>query len=74
MFEALKGQKSHWFRFMDILINGCIKQPDPFKGKVKIITSACHEQAMKFSQVYSNYDHAKYEECFKAQMKDLDKN
>lgn len=25
VFEALQGQKSHWFRFMDILIDGCVK-------------------------------------------------
>lgn len=25
MFEALEGEKSHWFRFMDVLIEGCIK-------------------------------------------------
>ena len=25
MFEALQGEKSHWFRFMDTLIEGCIK-------------------------------------------------
>lgn len=25
MFEALDGEKSHWFRFMDTMIEGCIK-------------------------------------------------
>lgn len=38
VFDALQGQKSHWFRFMKVLIDGCVVQKDDFSdSKVKII-------------------------------------
>ena len=69
MFQALKGEKSHWFRFMDTLINGCIK--DKKEGSVKmarLVTEECFDKAVKISQVYSQYDMATFKMCVKGQL------
>lgn len=66
VFEALQGQKSHWFRFMDTLTDGCVHDHDESSGsdqKQKAITPECFNKALKFSQVFSNYDHSKFENC-----------
>ena len=73
VFDALQGQKSHWFRFMKVLIDGCVVQKDEFAdSKVKIIQPECFVKALKFSQVYSNYDQEKFKDCLVTQMKDID--
>lgn len=63
-YEALKGQKSHWFRFMDTLINGCVVNKNSTQeGNVKLVTDACFHKALKFSRVYANYDENAYTSC-----------
>jgi hypothetical protein len=50
MFEALQGEKSHWFRFMDTLIEGCIRQKMPFLNmKAQLVTDDCFDKAVKIS-------------------------
>lgn len=74
MFEALEGQKSHWFRFMDILIKGCLKVKSPLATRAKLVTDACFDKAVKISQVYSRYNIEKYQQCFIQQTEELSKN
>jgi len=55
VFQALQGEKSHWFRFMDTLINGCVVKekinnpfspPKPNEAVVKVVTSSCFDKAV----------------------------
>ena len=63
MFQALKGQKSHWFRFMATLIKGCILPKDTDNLVPRLITEECFHKAVSFSQVFSKYDLNEFEKC-----------
>ena len=74
VFEALNGQKSHWFHFMATLVEGCVVRKGENEetssnvnvARMKPITPECFEKALKFSQAYSNYDHGKFLGCYEA--------
>ena len=61
---------------MKVLIDGCVaKKNQTSEGddvKVKIVEPDCFLKALKFSQVFSNYDQEKFTECISEQMKDID--
>lgn len=73
VFEALEGQKSHWFRYMDILLDGCaVHRNHSNPHTYQLITPECNEKAMKFTQIYSQFNRDKYDACVNDGLANLD--
>jgi len=64
MYEALNKEKSHWFNFMQTMIEGCVVGHSRLTARtMRFINPECTNKAIKFSKVFLDFDDKLYKAC-----------